>query len=103
MTQCNSQLDVGFLSGKAAVGGFDGGDISSDGGLVLIAEVDRLLGLTARENSVSRRQLYGSAGVFLDLFVARHAAAAPQRIIVDLDATDDETHGQQELAGFHGD
>jgi hypothetical protein len=173
MTQCNSQLHFGFLSGKAVVGGFDGGDISSDGGLLLIAEVDRALGLTAQmaavlddsrqagkihhsvhdllrqriyqiaagyedcndadrlrhdpvlkvaaerlpetgadlasqptlsrfENSVSRRQLYALAHVFLDLFVVRHAAAPPPRIILDRDATDDETPGQQELAGFHG-
>ena len=173
MTDCISQLDFGFLSRKAVLGGFDGGDISSDGGLLLVAEVDRVLGLTAQmaavlgdsrqagkvrhavhdllrqriyqiaagyedcndadqlrgdpvlkvaagrlpetgadlasqptlsrfENSVSRRQLYGLAHVFLDLFVARHVAAPPARIILDLDATDDETHGQQELAGFHG-
>jgi len=173
MTDCVSTLDLGILSRKAVVGGFDGGDISSDGGLMLVAEVDRVLGLTARmaalvgdsrqagkvrhsvhdllrqriyqiaagyedcndadrlrgdpvlkvaagrlpetdadlasqptlsrfENGVSRRQLYRLAGVFLDLFVARHAAAPPERIILDLDATDDETHGQQELSGFHG-
>ena len=43
MTDCISPLDFGFLSGKAIVGGFDGGDISSDGGLLLLAEVDKAL------------------------------------------------------------
>jgi len=173
MTDCISQLDFGFLSHKAVVGAFDGGDISSDGGLMLLAAVDQALGLTAQmaarledsrqagkvrhsihdlfrqrvyqiaagyedcndadrlrgdpilkvtadrlpetdadlgsqptlsrwENSLSRRELYRLAHVFLDLFVARHRAAPPRRIILDLDVTDDETHGQQQLACFHG-
>lgn len=173
MTDCISHLGFGFLSGKAIVGGFDGGDISSDGGLMLLAAVDQALGLTAQmaallgdsrqagkvrhslhdlfrqriyqiaagyedcndadrlrydpilkvaagrlpesdaalasqptlsrwENSVSRRELYRLAHVFLDLFVARHWAAPPRQIILDLDATDDETHGQQQLSAFHG-
>ena len=42
------------------------------------------------------------AHVFLDLFVARHQVAPPERIILDLDVTDDETHGQQQLTFFHG-
>jgi hypothetical protein len=166
-------LDFGFLSRKALIGNFDGGDISSDGGVMLLAEADIALGLTAHmaarlvdsrqagkvrhplhdllrqriyqiaagyedcndadrlrgdpilkvaagrlpesgadlasqptlsrfENRVGRRELYRLAHVFLDLFVARHQAAPPQRIILDLDATDDETHGQQQLTFFHG-
>jgi hypothetical protein len=166
-------LDFGFLSRQAIVGNFDGGDISSDGGLMLLAQVDQALGLTAQmaarlddsrqagkvrhslddlfrqrvyqiaagyedcndadrlrsdpilkvaagrrpesdadlasqptlsrfENSVGRRELYRLAHVFLDLFVARHRAAPPRRIILDLDVTDDETHGQQRLSFFHG-
>jgi hypothetical protein len=173
MTDCISHLDFGFLPGKAVVGAFDGGDISSDGGLMLLAAVDQALGLTAQmavrvddsrqagkvqhsvldlfrqrvyqiaagyedcndadrlrydpilkvaagrrpetdadlasqptlsrfENSVGRRELYRLAHVFLDLFVARHRAAPPRRIILDLDVTDDETHGQQQFSFFHG-
>jgi hypothetical protein len=41
-------LDFGFLSRQALVGNFDGGDISSDGGLMLLAQVDQALGLTAQ-------------------------------------------------------
>ena len=172
MTDCISQLDFGFLSGKPVVGAFDGGDISSDGGLLLLAAADQALGLTAQmaarvddarqagkvrhamhelfrqriyqiaagyedgndadrlrsdpilkvvtgrrpeteadlasqptlsrwENSVGRRELYRLAHVFLDLFVARHGAAPPRRLILDLDVTDDETHGQQQLTFFN--
>ncbi len=33
MVQTVSQLEFGILHGKQVVGGFDGGDISSDGGI----------------------------------------------------------------------
>src|SRR5947208_6493472 len=47
---------------------------------------------------------YDAAAVealFVDLFVEAHAAA-PDRIILDLDATDDPIHGDQEGRFFHG-
>ncbi len=40
-------------------------------------------------------------GLFVDLFLDAHAAPPPQ-ITVDLDATDDPLHGQQEERFFHG-
>jgi hypothetical protein len=39
--------------------------------------------------------------LFVDLFVEAHAAA-PDQIILDLDATDDPVHGEQEGRFFHG-
>ena len=39
--------------------------------------------------------------VFLDIYVAAHKAA-PKRIILDLDATDDPLHGNQEGRFYHG-
>jgi hypothetical protein len=39
--------------------------------------------------------------LFVDLFVEAHAAA-PKQIILDLDATDDPIHGEQEGRFFHG-
>ena len=48
MTQCLAQLPLGILHGKRVTGQFDGGDISSDGGLVLLAQADAQLGLTRR-------------------------------------------------------
>jgi hypothetical protein len=38
----------------------------------------------------------------LDAYIARHGAAPPGRIVIDADATDDETHGHQQLSFFHG-
>jgi hypothetical protein len=40
-------------------------------------------------------------GLFVDLFLEAHKAA-PKQIILDLDATDDPLHGQQEGRFFHG-
>jgi hypothetical protein len=40
-------------------------------------------------------------GLFVDLFLEAHAKA-PAQIILDLDATDDPLHGQQEGRFFHG-
>jgi hypothetical protein len=39
--------------------------------------------------------------LFVDLFIEAHAAA-PEQIILDLDATDDPIHGEQEGRFFHG-
>ena len=46
MTQCIRQLSFGFLGRKQVVGGFDGGNLSSDGGLMLLSAADGQLGLT---------------------------------------------------------
>jgi Transposase DDE domain group 1 len=41
------------------------------------------------------------AAVFINYFLEAHATA-PERIVLDLDATDDPLHGQQEGRFFHG-
>jgi len=173
MTQCFEQLHLGVLHGKRLTGQFDGGDISSDGGLMLLAEADHQLRLTRQlaaclhddrqpgkvrhrldellaqrvyqiaagyedcndaddlrhdpvlktvvgrlpqsgpdlasqptlsrfENGVTRRELWAMAQVLVEQFVARHADARPKYVVLDFDATDDETHGQQQFAEFHG-
>jgi len=173
MTQCIGQLKFGLLHGKKVTAAFDGGECSSDGGLLLVKEADRKLDLTATlgrclsdsrqaskvshpladmftqrvyqiacgyedcndaddlrydpmfktavdrlpksghdlasqptlsrfENSVSRTQLYRLADALADRVLDQYAGQTPRRIIVDFDATDDPTHGQQQLTGFHG-
>lgn len=173
MTQCIEQLALEILHGKRVTGGFDGGAISSDGGLMLVAKADRRLGLTRQlagclhdrrdphkirhqvhellaqrvyqiaagyedcndaddlrhdpvlktavgrlpqsdpdlgsqptlsrfENAVTRRELWALAEVLVDQFLARHAATRPKVVLLDFDATDDATHGQQQFAEFHG-
>ena len=173
MTQCVEQLHLGILHGKRLTGGFDGGDISSDGGFVLLAAADARLGLTRQlaacltdprdprkvrhplhellaqrvyqiaagyedcndaddlrhdpvlktvvgrlpqtgpalasqptlsrfENRVPRRELWTMAQVLVEQFVVRHADRRPKYLVLDFDATDDPTHGQQQFAEFHG-
>jgi hypothetical protein len=168
-----SQLSFGFLRGREIVGTFDGGALSTDGGVVLVAEADRQLGLVAAlgrhlrdvrqqskvwhqlpemlaqrilqiacgyedcndaddlrsdpmfktavgrlpetgrdlssqptlsrfENSITRTQLRRMAEVFVDVFFAQYANQEPNRIVLDFDATDDETHGQQQFSEFNG-
>lgn len=152
---------------------FDGGHLSSDGGLLLLQRVDERLGLTARlagcirdernpklveqsvhdlvrqrvygiacgyedcndfdtlradalfklalgrapvtgaalgsqptlsrlENAVRAKDLLRMSAALVEMFIERQRGAPPQRIIVDADATDDPTHGQQELEFYHG-
>lgn len=48
-TQCSqSELDLGSSAGRRLVGAFDGGAISSNGGVVLLAAADRAIGLSRR-------------------------------------------------------
>ena len=171
MTQCSS-LSFGFLGRREVVGRFDGGKISSEGGLVWLAEIARLFGLTQRlasclrdrrqqgkvrqslldlvrqrvyqiacgyedcndadtlaadpvlkiacgrnpesgrdlasqptlsrfENAVSPTELYRMSEALIDIFIKGYPNP-PREIVLDLDATDDPTHGQQELSFFHG-
>lgn len=160
-------------SRRTATAVFDGGALSSDGGLMLLRQVDAAMGLTARladclrdrrdpklvahsltelvrqrvfglacgyedcndfdalrtdplfklavgrepisgaalgsqptlsrlENAVGRTELVRGSRALLECFVTSHQTAPPVRIVLDVDATDDETHGQQELEFFHG-
>jgi len=54
------------------------------------------------ENQITARELLHMARAFLSLFVDMHKTMPPRRIVLDFDATDDPTHGQQVLSGFHG-
>ena len=61
--------------------------------------------LSRFENAVSARELHALTHVLADTVIAqqqqwRHGRAA--RITIDLDPTDDPTHGQQEFAFFNG-
>ncbi len=48
-TQCiPHQFNLGNLQGKQIIANFEGGRITSDAGIVLMAELDKKLGLTAR-------------------------------------------------------
>ena len=61
--------------------------------------------LSRFENAVSARELQAMSHVLADTVIAqqqRRLQGRARRITIDLDPTDDPTHGQQELAFFNG-
>jgi hypothetical protein len=53
------------------------------------------------ENAATRKDLYRMGEVFVDQFLGRYSTP-PEFIVLDLDHSEDPTHGQQELAFYHG-
>jgi Transposase DDE domain group 1 len=55
------------------------------------------------ENSVGRHDCQRLAHALLDVYLAaREHDGVPRHILLDIDSTDDPTHGQQEGAAYHG-
>ncbi len=58
------------------------------------------------ENAIDSKSLYRMGEALADLVIdterRRRLKRRPRRITIDLDPTDDPTHGQQELSLFHG-
>ena len=57
--------------------------------------------LSRLENRVSHPELRRLAESLMDAYLAAHPGPR-QLIVLDIDATDDPTHGQQQLSFFHG-
>lgn len=58
--------------------------------------------LSRLENAVTARECWLISVALLDAYIARHRTAPPSNIVIDADATDDQTHGNQQLSFFHG-
>lgn len=58
--------------------------------------------LSRFENSVNSKDLYRMSKAMVEVFVHRHQARPPKRIIIDIDATVDPVHGQQQFEFFNG-
>ena len=52
------------------------------------------------ENAMTRKDIYRLAQAFVDAFVASYATP-PAMIVLDMDHSEDRTHGQQELAFYN--
>lgn len=169
MTICTqATFDFPLANRRAIQASFTGGDVSSDGGVLLVRQVDRRLKLTATlaqrlpdprcqpkvehalvtllrqriyglcqgyedlndhdrlrtdvalqtaveqdrdlasastlcrwENGADRQAAWIVHELLLEQFIASHREP-PTELVLDLDATDDPLHGQQEGAFFHG-
>lgn len=172
MTQCITQLSLGFFDQRPVVIDFDAPEISSDGGFVLMRQVDDALGVSGSfADAISdrrdprrvihdlqeqcRQRMYGIALGYEDCNDAERLRHDPllkttcdrlpndvhglssqptlsrfensvdwltlrrlmrwmeesyveslpddtTEVILDIDSTDDETHGAQQLSFFHG-
>jgi hypothetical protein len=61
--------------------------------------------LSRLENAVDRRACYRLAQALLAIYLQereRVAGGAPTHVLLDLDSTDDPTHGEQEGSSYHG-
>ena len=56
--------------------------------------------LSRLENSVSKKDIHRLGKCFVEAFIARYAKA-PAAIVLDMDHSEDITHGQQERAFYH--
>jgi hypothetical protein len=169
MTVCTqTSFEFPATNRRRVQASFTGGDVSSDGGLLLVRQADRRLELTATlakrladprdpsklthplvtllrqriyglcqgyedlndhdrlrtdvalqtaveqdadlasastlcrwENEASRQAAWTVHAWWLEQFIASHATP-PAELVLDLDATNDPLHGQQEGAFFHG-
>jgi hypothetical protein len=55
------------------------------------------------ENAVTNRACYQMARALAELYIAQRGKdGAPHKIVLDFDATDDPTHGDQEESYYHG-
>jgi hypothetical protein len=58
--------------------------------------------LSRLETGVGWRECWRMSEALVEAYIQRHRRRPPRRIVLDVDATDDETHGNQQLAFFHG-
>src|SRR4030088_2314105 len=88
---------LAVLSGKLAARGEDCAPVAGNSTLNRL-ELSRLE--PTRYHKISHNPV-AIKGLFVDLFLEAHDRA-PNQIILDLDATDDPVHGEQEGRLFHG-
>ena len=127
-TVCHNQLRFESLFSKEVIADFAGGRITSDAGGLVLRELDQRYRLAEnvarclhdpREGhkvkhdllTLVRQRLFAIAQGYednndaailaKDLYLKTHPG--PRKVIIlDMDATDDPTHGKQQLSFFHG-
>ncbi len=94
-------LNFGSLKGRKVIADFSGGIITSDGGIILIAELDKKLKITEKFAKCFQDYRHGSYTDYpLHLLLAQRIYGIILGYEDVLDVTDDEVHGNQESAFF---
>ena len=105
-TECiQTELDLGRSGARKLVGAFDGGAITSNGGVPLLAGADGKLRLAERLAAcfTDHRMAEAIKHTLPDLLRQRiFGLALGYEDLIDLDATDDPLYGDQEGRHFHG-
>lgn len=58
--------------------------------------------LSRLENSVDMHDIFRLQKLLIDLFIQKYQNNPPEELIIDVDSTDDPTHGAQQLTLFNG-
>lgn len=58
--------------------------------------------LSRFENSIGPGELLKMAYAIVDIFIDQYRKKPPAKMVIDFDATDDPTHGDQQLSLYHG-
>ena len=103
-TQRTLQIAAGYEDGN------DSDSLRADAGLKSfcdqLPETDQQLGsgstLCRMENSVRWRDIWHIQQMWVARYIRKLKKSGRKRIILDLDSTDDRTHGQQEFSFYHG-
>ena len=103
-TQRTLQIAAGYEDGN------DADSLRQDAALKSfcdqLPETDQELGsgstLCRMENSVSWRDIWRIQEMWVARYIRKLKKSGRKKIILDLDSTDDETHGQQEFSFYHG-
>ena len=123
MTNCTQEsIESPRVNGRAVEVNFQGGDITSDGGVLLLRQVEHegLRQDVAMQTAVERDQVLASSPtlcrfenqadaetavrlheVLVDQFIGLFKRA-PKKLMLDFDATDDAVQGEQDRRFFHG-
>ena len=89
------------IAEKAIVARFDGGRLSSDGGLLVLRQIERRSSVADRLENLHRRTALLRLGrALVDLYCTSFRQV-PRRIVLDLDDTFDAVHGGQQLRLFN--
>ena len=80
---------------------FQGSRVTSDAGLILVRELDERLGLE-KLTADARGKSRGADGAESGHARANRTTGRPDRVVLDMDSSESQVHGQQEGSAYNG-